>query len=605
MDPLADTLRRLREAFSAGRTRSPEFRAAQLKGLGRFLQENKQLLQEALAQDLHKSVFEAETSELLMCQNEVDLALKNLHNWMKDEPVAKNLFTQLDSAFIQKEPFGLVLIIAPWNYPVNLPLVLLVGALATGNCVVLKPSELSKSTEKVLAEVLPQYLDQSCFAVVLGGPQETRQPLEHQFDYIFFPGSPRVGRIVVAVPAKHLTPVTLELGGKNPCYVDDDCDPQTVANRVAWFRYFNCGQTCVAPDYVLCSPHTRERLLPALQSAITRFYGEDPRRSPSLGRVVSDKHFRRLRGLLGCGRVAIGGQSDEDERSIGNSGIGRYHGKFSFDTSHHRASLLSSSGLEKLNELHYPPYTAHSQKLITWVLGSHSQLLGPKASGRVINFALDPHTTAASMGTCLITEAVHKVSAMHLCHYLLVALPPQRTNGRTPAQSFCTSCQGRRVTPKEVMGGLGPQDDWSPALELGPQPQGPLQADMRTLVAEVLDFIELFNQVLGTSMAFPAFEMEANRTVGSVDFARTESGDLAGTAHPQLPAQDSQPRLPGMPISQMFSDEDVLSEGESTVYPVFINEAAYYENGMAVIQIEKLHSVPALPVLALTPTSGP
>uniref|UniRef100_A0A8I3NA38 Aldehyde dehydrogenase n=1 Tax=Canis lupus familiaris TaxID=9615 RepID=A0A8I3NA38_CANLF len=434
MDPLADTLRRLREAFSAGRTRSPEFRAAQLKGLGRFLQENKQLLQEALAQDLHKSVFEAETSELLMCQNEVDLALKNLHNWMKDEPVAKNLFTQLDSAFIQKEPFGLVLIIAPWNYPMNLPLVSLVGALATGNCVVLKPSELSKSTEKVLAEVLPQYLDQSCFAVVLGGPQETRQLLEHKFDYIFFPGSPRVGRIVMTAAAKHLTPVTLELGGKNPCYVDDDCDPQTVANRVAWFRYFNCGQTCVAPDYALCSPHTR-----------------------GLGRV------RRLRGLLGCGRVAIGGQSDRTsapsvrgprparprearlatvgpvrhrrhwppslpllavtvsppcakcsrghsspppglfcrpqvvtqmlhQTSSGivgsnqgfihltlstlplgsNSGIGRYHGKFSFDTfSHHRASLLSSSGLEKLNELHYPPYTAHSQKLITWVLGSH------------------------------------------------------------------------------------------------------------------------------------------------------------------------------------------------------------------------------------------
>ncbi|CAK7308105.1 Aldehyde dehydrogenase family 3 member B2 [Vulpes lagopus] len=265
----------------------------------------------------------------------------------------------------------------------------------------------------------------------------------------------------MAAAAKHLTPVTLELGGKNPCYVDDDCDPQTVANRVAWFRYFNCGQTCVAPDYVLCSPHTQERLLPALQSAITRFYGEDPRGSPSLGRIVSDKHFRRLRGLLGCGRVAIGGQSDEGERyigphgaggragdgagdaggdlrpilpivnvrsldeaidfihlrekplalyafsrssqvvtqmldqtssgifggnqgfihltlstlplgGVGNSGIGRYHGKFSFDTfSRHRASLLSSSGLEKLNELHYLPYTAHSQKLITWVLGSH------------------------------------------------------------------------------------------------------------------------------------------------------------------------------------------------------------------------------------------
>uniref|UniRef100_A0A452SGR5 Aldehyde dehydrogenase 3 family member B2 n=1 Tax=Ursus americanus TaxID=9643 RepID=A0A452SGR5_URSAM len=148
MDPFADTLRRLREAFSSGRTRPAEFRAAQLKALRRFLQENKQLLQEA------------DLSELILCQNEVDLALRNLPTWMKDEPVTKNLFMQLDSAFIRKEPFGLVLIIAPWNYPVNLTLVPLVGALAAGNCVVLKPSELSKGTEKVLAEVLPQYLDQ-------------------------------------------------------------------------------------------------------------------------------------------------------------------------------------------------------------------------------------------------------------------------------------------------------------------------------------------------------------------------------------------------------------------------------------------------------------
>lgn len=262
--------------------------------------------------------------------------------------------------------------------------------------------------------------------------------------------------------AKHLTPVTLELGGKNPCYVDDDCDPQTVANRVAWFRYFNCGQTCVAPDYVLCSPHTRERLLPALQSAITRFYGDDPRRSPSLGRVVSDKHFRRLRGLLGCGRVAIGGQSDEDERyiaptvlvdvqetepvmqeeifgpilpivnvgsldeaidfinrrekplalyafsrssqvvkrvlaqtssggfcgndgfmhmtlaslpfgGVGASGMGSYHGKFSFDTfSHHRACLLRRPGLEKIYSIRYPPYSPRNLRMLLVAMEARS-----------------------------------------------------------------------------------------------------------------------------------------------------------------------------------------------------------------------------------------
>lgn len=134
-----------------------------------------------------------------------------------------------------------------------------------------------------------------------------------------FSGSPRVGKIVMAAAAKHLTPITLELGGKNPCYVDDNCDPQTVANRVAWFRYFNAGQTCVAPDYVLCSQEMQERLVPALQNAITRFYGDNPQTSPNLGRIINQKHFERLQGLLGCGRVAIGGQSDEGERYIGES----------------------------------------------------------------------------------------------------------------------------------------------------------------------------------------------------------------------------------------------------------------------------------------------
>uniref|UniRef100_A0A4X1SXJ3 Aldehyde dehydrogenase n=1 Tax=Sus scrofa TaxID=9823 RepID=A0A4X1SXJ3_PIG len=302
MDPFADTLQRLREAFSSGRTRPVEFRATQLKGLGRFLQENKQLLQEALAQDLRKVGGQGRSGRVP----------SSVRAYLADP----SLFTQLDSAFIRKEPFGLVLIIAPWNYPVNLTLMPLVGALAAGNCVVLKPSEISKSTEKVLAEVLPRYLDQSCFAVVLGGPEETGQLLEHKFDYIFFTGSPQVGKIVMTAAAKHLTPVTLELGGKNPCYVDDNCDPQTVANRVALFRYLHTGQTCVAPDYILCSPETQARLLPALQSAITRFYGDDPRASPDLGRIINHKHFQRLRGLLSCGRVAIGGQSDDSDRYI-------------------------------------------------------------------------------------------------------------------------------------------------------------------------------------------------------------------------------------------------------------------------------------------------
>uniref|UniRef100_A0A8D2BNK1 Aldehyde dehydrogenase n=1 Tax=Sus scrofa TaxID=9823 RepID=A0A8D2BNK1_PIG len=459
MDPFADTLQRLQETFSSGRTRLAEFRATQLKGLGRFLQENKQLLQEALAQDLHKSTFESQVSEISISQSEINLALRNLRAWMKDEKVSKNLATQLDSAFIRKEPFGLVLIIAPWNYPVNLTLMPLVGALAAGNCVVLKPSEISKSTEKVLAEVLPRYLDQSCFAVVLGGPEETGQLLEHKFDHIFFTGSPRVGKIVMTAAAKHLTPVTLELGGKNPCYVDDNCDPQTVANRVAWFRYFNTGQTCVAPDYILCSPETQARLLPALQSAITRFYGDDPRASPDLGRIINHKHFQRLRGLLSSLSVACGSSQARDQTcatgiildlqeriplgqslpilpgvhetqvslvkltfitgrghplssflsgsvsqvvkrvlaqtssggfcgndgfmhmtlsslpfgGVGASGMGNYHGKFSFDTfSHHRTCLLRSPGLEKIYAIRYPPHSPRNLRVLLTAMETRS-----------------------------------------------------------------------------------------------------------------------------------------------------------------------------------------------------------------------------------------
>ncbi|XP_021257787.1 NADH dehydrogenase [ubiquinone] iron-sulfur protein 8, mitochondrial isoform X1 [Numida meleagris] len=170
--------------------------------------------------------------------------------------------------------------------------------------------------ERLVAEALPCYLDKDCFAVVTAGVEETTRLLENKFDYIFFTGSPSVGRIVMTAAAKHLTPVTLELGGKNPCYVSDTCNVQNVARRVAWGRFFNAGQTCVAPDYVLCSVEMRERLVPALRNAITEFYGSEPRNSPDFARIVGDKQFKRVRALLNSGRVVIGGQTDEKERYI-------------------------------------------------------------------------------------------------------------------------------------------------------------------------------------------------------------------------------------------------------------------------------------------------
>ncbi|CAM4564749.1 unnamed protein product [Lepidochelys olivacea] len=454
MNPYVGLVSSLRAAWLTGKTRTSEHRVSQLEALGRFLDDKKQPILDAMASDMRKPPFEVELSEIILVKNEVNYALNNLSTWMKDEGVDKNLVTQLDTAFIRKEPYGVVLIIGPWNYPLQLILVPLVGAIAAGNCVIIKPSEISSSTEKLVAEVLPSYLDKDCFAVVTGGPAETTQLLENKFDYIFFTGNPQVGKIVMAAAATHLTPLTLELGGKNPCYVADESDMQNVANRLIWGRCFNAGQTCVAPDYVLCSAETQEKLLPALRHAITQFFGPDPRESPDFARIISDKQFQRIQALLGSGRVAIGGQTDEKERyiaptvlvdvqpsepamqeeifgpvlpivtvpnvdeaiafinsrerplvvyvfaansklvrrvlertssggfgandsvmqmtlislpfgGIGNSGLGSYHGKFSFDTfSHHRACLLRSMGLETMNSLRYSPYSERKRGLV-------------------------------------------------------------------------------------------------------------------------------------------------------------------------------------------------------------------------------------------------
>uniref|UniRef100_A0A452SGW9 Aldehyde dehydrogenase 3 family member B2 n=1 Tax=Ursus americanus TaxID=9643 RepID=A0A452SGW9_URSAM len=342
MDPFADTLRRLREAFSSGRTRPAEFRAAQLKALRRFLQENKQLLQEALPPSI--SVFEADLSELILCQNEVDLALRNLPTWMKDEPVTKNLFMQLDSAFIRKEPFGLVLIIAPWNYPVNLTLVPLVGALAAGNCVVLKPSELSKGTEKVLAEVLPQYLDQS-------SPEPGAVIIQRKH---FQRTAGLLGCGRVAIRAARPSPVPAA-----PTVLVDVRETELVMQEEIFgpiLPIVNVRSLDEAIEFI----NRREKPL-----ALYAFSNSN--------QVVTQMLDRTSSGIFGGNQgflhlilpsLPLGG--------VGNSGMGRYHGKFSFDTfSHHRAVLLAPLGLEKLNELHYPPYTDLKQQMIGWALGSH------------------------------------------------------------------------------------------------------------------------------------------------------------------------------------------------------------------------------------------
>jgi aldehyde dehydrogenase (NAD+) len=236
---------------------------------------------------------------------------------MKPERMRAPWLMQPSSARIYREPFGLALIIGPWNYPVQLVLAPLVGALAAGNCAVIKPSELAPATSSFLAATLPRYLDPECVQVVEGGASESAILLAERFDYIFYTGNPRVGRVVMETAAKHLTPVTLELGGKSPCIVDRSANLRVAARRIVWGKTMNAGQVCIAPDYVLVDESVEAELLAHMAAAIKEFYGEDPSESPDLARIVNQRHFQRLMRLIdGGGEIFLGGESREDELYI-------------------------------------------------------------------------------------------------------------------------------------------------------------------------------------------------------------------------------------------------------------------------------------------------
>jgi len=306
----------LRSTFRTGRTKSLEWRREQLEKIKALVKENAEELGEALRADLGKPTLEAWTTEIAITAQECDLALKNLKRWTAPEKVGTPLNQQPASARVVREPLGVVLIIAPWNYPVQLLLSPLVGAVAAGNCAVLKPSEITPHVSAALAKLVPRYLDPSCVALVEGAVAETTALLEQRFDHIFYTGNGRVGRIVMEAAAKHLTPVTLELGGKSPCIVDETADLDVAARRIAWGKFLNAGQTCIAPDYVLVQADREEELVEKLERCVAEFYGEDPAKTDDYGRIVSPAHFRRLAGLLKDGRIAFGGQTDEEQRYV-------------------------------------------------------------------------------------------------------------------------------------------------------------------------------------------------------------------------------------------------------------------------------------------------
>jgi acyl-CoA reductase-like NAD-dependent aldehyde dehydrogenase len=445
----------LRDKFNDGVISSIESRKDQLQAFHKLVSENSDALCEAMWKDLHKPKIEGQTHETDFLLGEVSEAISNLKSWTSPSKVTRYILQAADAAYIQKDPLGVVLIIGAWNFPVRLLLGPVVGALAAGNTVIVKPSELSVNTSELIAELIPKYLSSDVIKVVQGGAKETTELLRERFDHIFYTGNPAVGKIIMRAAAEYLTPVTLELGGKNPVIIDKDADLQTVARRIIWGKCANAGQICVTGDYVLNLHPKKDELVKHLSETITEFYGANQKESPDYGRIINERHFDRVSELLETtkGQVVFGGEKDRDSKyiqptvlvdvktddvllkdeifgpilpivdmetieqaidyirskekplalymfsqnssridkvvkstssgavvindlimhmslgtlpfgGVGNSGMGRYHGKFTFDTFTHEKSVLHrAAGLEKLLFMRYPP---HTENKLTW-----------------------------------------------------------------------------------------------------------------------------------------------------------------------------------------------------------------------------------------------
>ncbi|MBV2155392.1 aldehyde dehydrogenase family protein [Kitasatospora sp. SUK 42] len=315
----AEAVARLRTTFRTGRTRPLGWRTEQLTGLRALVTGHRDELADALHTDLRKPRAEADVAEVDFTVREIDHTLRHLEQWLHPEPVPASALTRLPpgtTADTRHDPLGTVLVIASWNYPVSLLLVPVAGALAAGNTVLAKPSELAPVCSALLARLLPQYVDPEAIAVVEGGGRTTTDLLAQRFDHILYTGNAGFGRTVLRAAAEHLTPVTLELGGKSPVFVDRGVDLAVVATRLARAKFANAGQTCVAPDHVLTDPATARALEGELARAVTDLYGPDPARSPAYGRIVNGRHFDRVAALLDSGRTVIGGRYDRADRYI-------------------------------------------------------------------------------------------------------------------------------------------------------------------------------------------------------------------------------------------------------------------------------------------------
>lgn len=320
---LESLVEKQRAYFAEGKTLPIEGRIRALNRLEQALKNREEELCRALKADLGKSRIESYMCEVGLTLSELGYVKRHLRSWSRDKRVRTPLAQFHARSFTVQEPYGVVLVMSPWNYPVLLTLEPLIGALAAGNCCVVKPSAYSPETSAVMASILREIFPEEYVAVVEGGRQENQGLLAQRFDYIFFTGGVNVGKLVMEKASAHLTPVTLELGGKSPCVIDESANLKLAARRLAFGKYLNCGQTCIAPDYVLVHEKVKERFLEYVKEEITHMYGRKPLENPDYGKIINRKHFDRLLGLIDESKLVFGGESSEETLQIAPSVLDR------------------------------------------------------------------------------------------------------------------------------------------------------------------------------------------------------------------------------------------------------------------------------------------
>lgn len=305
-----------RAYFGKGECKDVNFRIAQLKKLYQWICEHEQEIMDALYQDLNKSPFEAYATEIGIVKEEIKYTLKHLRKWAAPKRVRTPITQFPSKSFIYQEPYGVVLIMSPWNYPFQLTIAPLAGAMCAGNCAVVKPSAYSPATTRLMAGMIKELFSEEYIAVVEGGREANQALLDEKFDYIFFTGSVNVGKYVMEKASAHLTPVSLELGGKSPCIVDETADIKLAAKRIVWGKFLNSGQTCVAPDYILVQRSVKDKLIKQIGKCIRKMYGKDALANEEYPKMINEKHFDRVLGLMEGAHIVSGGESDRARLKI-------------------------------------------------------------------------------------------------------------------------------------------------------------------------------------------------------------------------------------------------------------------------------------------------